>query len=211
MPKRSRRRQNRNQPQRPTSRWSFSEWIKKPKVRVLGISSIVIILVAGLIAAALSETAANDFELTMYQGADVVGAEELAFSSMFPAEKPVVLNFWAGLCPPCRAEMPGFQRVYNEYEDEFILLGLDVGPFRNLGSNQDALNLLQELNITYPAGYAHTRDAVGQYHVITMPTTVFFTPDGQVFQRSEGFINEDSLGRTIENLLADSLDTPSTS
>ena len=69
---------------------------------------------------------APDFSLTLYQGAQKLGAEEIEFSSIFSLGKPVVLNFWAGLCPPCRAEMPGFQRVYDEMGDRFVLLGLDV-------------------------------------------------------------------------------------
>ena len=121
---------------------------------------------------------------------------------MFPAEKPVVLNFWAGLYPPCRAEMPGFQAVYEEHQGDFILLGLDVGPFTSLGSRQDARNLLRELNIGYPAGYAHTRDAVVKYRVTSMPTTIFFTPDGKVFTRREGFLDSERMNAAVQELLS---------
>ena len=51
--------------------------------------------------------------------------------------RPIVLNFWAGLCPPCRAEMPNLQAFYEKFGDQVTLLGLDVGPFTGLGSNQN--------------------------------------------------------------------------
>jgi thiol-disulfide isomerase/thioredoxin len=150
---------------------------------------------------AIRQSFGDDFKFTMYQGDVGLPVQDANFQDMFPADKPVVLNFWAGLCPPCRAEMPGFQRVYDEFGDRITLLGLDVGPFMNLGSHGDARNLLSELNITYPTGFAHSRDPVAQFGVTAMPTTVFFTPDGKVFRTTIGFIDESSLERHIQSLI----------
>ena len=157
---------------------------------------------------ALRQSFGSDFEFTMYQGDIGVSSQDPHFQDLFPSDRPVVLNFWAGLCPPCRAEMPGFQRVYDEYQDRITLLGLDVGPFMNLGSNGDARRLLSELNITYPTGYAHSRDPVAKFGVTAMPTTVFFTPDGKVFRTTVGFIDEGGLERSIQNLLTASTISP---
>ena len=68
-----------------------------------------------------------DMEISIYQGADVLGGETLALSEVVALGQPVVLNFWAALCPPCRAEMPEFQRVYDEREAEVLVLGIDIG------------------------------------------------------------------------------------
>jgi thiol-disulfide isomerase/thioredoxin len=46
-------------------------------------------------------------------------------------DKPVILNFWAGICPPCRVEMPDFQEVYGEYREEVLLCGADPGIDRS--------------------------------------------------------------------------------
>jgi thiol-disulfide isomerase/thioredoxin len=145
--------------------------------------------------------AAPDFRLSLYQGAEVLGAEELEFSSLFDQGKPVVLNFWAGLCPPCRAEMPGFQRVYDELGDQFILLGLDIGPFIGLGSREDGQRLLEELGITYPAGTTFEEVTVAKYNVRGMPTTVFLTASGEIYDTTIGLIDEQTLRSKVESLI----------
>jgi len=151
---------------------------------------------------AVQDTFASDFEFSMYRGDVGTAVQGAHFSDLFPSDNPVVLNFWAGLCPPCRAEMPGFQRVYNDYKDRITLLGLDIGPFMGLGSQGDARVLLSELNITYPTGFSHSRDPVVQFGVTAMPTTVFFTPDGEVFSTDIGYLDEGRLEEKIQRLLA---------
>lgn len=56
------------------------------------------------------------------------------------------------MSPTCRVEMPDLQAVYEEFNEEIMLIGLDVGPFIGLGSREDGKALLQELEVTYPAG-----------------------------------------------------------
>lgn len=145
--------------------------------------------------------AAPDFPLTLYQGAGVLGSERLQFSDVFSLGKPVVLNFWAGLCPPCRAEMPGFQKVYDELGDQFILLGLDIGPYIGLGSNEDGRTLLQELNITYPAGTTFEATTVSNYRVRGMPTTVFLTAGGEILETHTGLLDEATFRNKVLNLI----------
>jgi thiol-disulfide isomerase/thioredoxin len=48
----------------------------------------------------------------VYTGEDKLGGERVAFSSLFGADKPIISNFWTGLCPPCRAKMPDFQAAF---------------------------------------------------------------------------------------------------
>lgn len=145
--------------------------------------------------------AAPDFRLVLYQGADTLGAEELQFSSIFGQGKPVVLNFWAGLCPPCRAEMPDFQQVYDEFGGEFVLLGLDIGPFTGLGTREDGQRLLRELGITYPAGTTFEEITVAEYRVRGMPTTVFLTASGEIHDTHIGLMDKNTLRGKVETLL----------
>ncbi len=64
---------------------------------------------------------APDFEFEVYRGASLPLGDQLHHSDL--RGKPVVLNSFAGLCPPCRAEIPGFQAVNKRFGDEVIVLG----------------------------------------------------------------------------------------
>jgi thiol-disulfide isomerase/thioredoxin len=64
-----------------------------------------------------------DFMITAYLGEDVLGGQTVKLSKVFERGKPVILNFWAGLCPPYRAEMPGFQKVFDQVRDNVLLVG----------------------------------------------------------------------------------------
>jgi len=140
-------------------------------------------------------------KIFVYGGEDVLGGSEIQLVDLFQQGRPVVLNFWAGVCPPCRQEMPDFQELYEEHEDEIILIGLDVGQFTELGSQQDARNLLQELSITYPTGYVESDSLLREYSVFEMPTTVFLTPDGAVFIKHGGFMTGDQMRSRVDALI----------
>ncbi len=72
---------------------------------------------------------APDFSFTLYQGESKLGAATLDLSSL--QGRPIVLNFWAGLCPPCRAELPDLQDFYDEFNDRVTLVSVDLGNSRD--------------------------------------------------------------------------------
>lgn len=158
-------------------------------------------MACGSFAAGRSSARGPDFPIVAYQGDEILGGAESSFARVFEHGKPVVLNFWAGQCPPCRGEMPAFQRVADAYEGRVIFVGVDVGIFTGLGSHDDARRLLQELGIRYPAAYAADATALRLYNVRNMPTTVLLRPDGSVAEQVGGFMFEDQLRRSIEKLL----------
>lgn len=143
----------------------------------------------------------GSFSIVAYQGADVLGGQQSTFSKVFEQRKPVVLNFWAGLCPPCRAEMPGFQKVSTEFAGKVQFVGIDIGPFINLGSHDDAKRLYKELGIQYPLAYAVDDAPLRIYKVIGMPTTVFFDAKGQVVDQVTGILSEAQLRSKITTKL----------
>ncbi len=145
---------------------------------------------------------APDFALVAYQGEAVLGGKELAFSGILRQGKPVALNFWAGLCPPCRLEMPEMQEVYTEYQDRILLLGVDIGPFAGLGSRDDGQALLRELKITYPAGTTFDAGVPQAYKLLGLPVTVFITPDGAIVKRWTGLLTKAKLIELVQELLA---------
>ncbi len=143
---------------------------------------------------------APDIAITLYQGQGELGGNHVALSQLW-ARQPVVLNFWAGLCPPCRAEMPDFQSAYDARGRRFILIGVDIGPFIGLGSQEDGRALLRDLRITYPAGTTSDGRTVRNYQVVGMPTTVFITPQGRIFKKYAGLLTRGQIDALINDLL----------
>jgi len=141
-----------------------------------------------------------DFPITVYSGADVLGGTEINFSEQ--RGQPIVLNFWAGLCPPCRAEMPDLQQFYDEYQDRAVVIGIDVGQFTGLGNQNDARALLDALEITYPTGFTAEGTVIKDYGVLTMPTTVFITSEGHNFRKWSGVLDRDKLAEITEEMLS---------
>ncbi len=144
---------------------------------------------------------AANFDFTTYQGEDVLGGDSHNFQNILAGGKPVVLNFWGGDCPPCRAEMPAFQRIYEAHQDEVTFIGLDVGVMFGLGTRQSALRLLDELGITYPAGPPRNRAPINNYNVTSLPSTFFFDAEGAIFRRWEGAIPEPTMNTIVDGLL----------
>ena len=175
------------------------------RLAVPGIGLLVSMgLLGSLVLAACGTSAgletAPGFSFSLYQGEDVLGAQELSLADL--RGKPVVLNFWAGLCPPCRSEMPDLQEFYADYGNEVTLFGLDVGPFFvGLGSRQDGKELLKELEVSYPAGYTSDAGVVREYEVLGMPSTYFITADGKIFRKWGGLLTKDKLAEIIHEML----------
>ena len=142
-----------------------------------------------------------DFQISLYQGQEEFGAENLALSDL--RGKPVVLNYWAGLCPPCRAEMPEFQEFRDNFEGRVTLVGVDMGQFLLLGSKDDARKLLAELGVTYAAGFTDDPHVVESHRVLGLPTTIFVTADGHLYKKWDGVLNLEKLTEIADEMLAE--------
>ena len=143
---------------------------------------------------------APDLTVAMFQGQDVVGGEKVTLSGLIGG-RPIVLNFWAGLCPPCRAEMPDLQEFNEDFQDRALLLGVDLGQFTGLGNTDDAKKLLSDLAITYPAGFTSDSDVIRNYQVLGMPTTIFIDREGRIFNRWTGALNKNVLIEKTQEML----------
>ncbi len=188
-----------------TMRWNVIGHQTLTRRRImLGATSIVGAFYLAACGAAKGQTAGNtsDFKLVSYDsGSGILPSGETSFAHVRPADKPLILNFWAGDCPACRGEMPAFQNVADQYRDRIIILGVDLGVFTGLGTHQSAKNLLDELKIHYPTAYAVDDKPVRIFGIRAMPTTVFFGKSGQILTTSVGMLSESQLRSNVERLL----------
>jgi len=90
--------------------------------------------------------------------------------------RPVVINFWASWCPPCRAEMPAFQEAYIEFlSRDLIFVGINA-------TNQDQLTSVEEFtknnNLTFPILLDRSGSVSSLYNIHSLPTTIFIDRSG---------------------------------
>jgi len=110
---------------------------------------------------------------------------------------PVVLNFWASWCPPCRAEMPEFDQVWSELGGEmrFMMVNLTDGRRE---TTQIASDYIKGQGFAFPVYYDTQNEASAAYGVSTIPTTLFIDRDGNIVRRVLGQMNEATLRSNIE-------------
>lgn len=111
--------------------------------------------------------------------------------------QPLVINFWATWCEPCRAEMPDFQAIHEAADGRITLLGINHQDAPRL-----ARDFVDELGITYPM----LRDPSGRYLRANggfgMPTTLFVAPDGQIRYRQTGPLDAEGFAELLEEHFA---------
>jgi thiol-disulfide isomerase/thioredoxin len=110
--------------------------------------------------------------------------------------KVVVMDFWATWCPPCRAAMPGIQKVHEKYKAKgVVVLGMDCWE------SGDAPGYMKENGITYGL-IMKADEAAKAYGVSGIPTLYVIGPDGKVAYRTVGFEGEEALETAIKAKLA---------
>ncbi len=110
------------------------------------------------------------------------------------AGKPLVINFWATYCPPCKAEMPMLQRVMAAQSSAQLVLV-------NEGDNPDAAaGFLQSLGVTNPSLLDSDLSVGHAYGAIALPTTVFVATDGAIASRQVGQLDERVLDAELATL-----------
>lgn len=173
--------------------------------RVL-VLSLIILAVGGLVAllvvgsarkepltgasgAARVNRPAEDLTLPLFNGGNII------LSSL--RGKPVVINFWASWCPPCREEAPILEAVWRRYKDkDVIFIGVNIQD-----AEADARAYIKEFDITYPNGPDIRGKITIDYGVSGIPVTFFVNREGLIISRWVGAISERVLVSRIEELL----------
>ena len=125
---------------------------------------------AGLDTAPRAGALAPDFSLV-----DVHTNQPLTLSSL--RGKPVFVNFWGTWCPPCRAEMPEMQRLYDKYPGQLEMVGISMGP-RDFP--EQVKNFVDQYK--YPWTFIHDPDysVATAYQVAAIPSSYFIDKDGVI-------------------------------
>jgi len=113
---------------------------------------------------------------------------------------PVLINFWASWCPPCLAEMPAIQKVYQEYSPKgFVVLAINA---TNQDNQNSAIEFVEENNLTFPILLDLDGRVGNQYLVQSLPTSYFIDRTGKILEIVLGGPMAESLLRIrVEKLL----------
>jgi len=142
-----------------------------------------------------------DFDLKLYQGQESYGGDVMKISNVFAEGKPVVMGFYAGMCPTCIVELPRLQAACDEYEGEVNFVLVDVGPHVGLGTEEDGANMLDAVKASIPAGTLLSVDALREYGVLGTPSAFFFHADGTLDQQHAGLMTDEQIEAAITALL----------
>ena len=127
--------------------------------------------------------------------APLLGGEgDLALSDL--AGKPVVLNFWASWCGPCKDEAPLFKRAHAEYGDRIAFLGVDIRD-----ALSDALEFVEAYGLTYPSVRDEGMRIYADYGLTGQPETFFIDAEGVLVEHVAGPVDEDGLFQMLDVLV----------
>ncbi len=135
---------------------------------------------------------APDFSVEDRQGTDVSLSDHLG--------KPVVVNFWASWCSPCKSEMPDFNEAFKQYGDEiaFMMVNLTDGSQETM---QSALQYLDGQDFDFPVYFDTNANAAITYGVSSVPMTFFIDKDGNLVTYALGALDAENLNRGIQMIL----------
>ncbi len=119
--------------------------------------------------------------------------------------KTVFLNFWATWCPPCRAELPDIQAIYEEYQeagdDSVVILGVAAPEFGSEKTEEEIKEFLSENGYTYPVVMDPTGELFMGYGIFSYPTTLMIDRDGNVFGYASGQLSKEMMESIIEQTI----------
>lgn len=112
--------------------------------------------------------------------------------------QPVLINFWATWCAPCKAEMPAIVNAYEAQKDGgLVVLGINAEE-----TAQQASKFMQEYNMQFPVVLDSRGDLQQLYMVRGLPTSIFIDRDGKIAMRWAGLLNQELLEEYLTEITA---------
>ena len=110
--------------------------------------------------------------------------------------KPIIVNFWASWCGPCKMEMPDFDEAYQTYGNDisFLMVNMTDGSRETV---EIASSFIEESGYTFPVYFDTNYSAAITYSVSSLPTTYFMDTEGNLIAHARGAIDGATLQRGI--------------
>lgn len=111
--------------------------------------------------------------------------------------KPIIVNFWASWCGPCKMEMPDFNEAYQLLNEDitFLMVNMTDGSRETVDI---ASSFIEKSGYTFPVYYDTSFSAAITYSVSSLPTTYFIDADGNLIAHARGAIDAATLQKGID-------------
>lgn len=141
-----------------------------------------------LVNADKTKTKAIDFKLKDLNG------KEVSLSDF--KGKKVFLNFWATWCPPCKAEMPEMEKLYQETKDsDLVILAVNLAEDRNT-----VQNFISKNNYNFSVLLDSENAAAVQYKIVSIPTSYFIDEEGNIVATHVGSMTIEDMKGYIDKI-----------
>lgn len=142
------------------------------------------------------ERALVGLQAPMFQSSLIKGGE---FDLNRELGQPIVLNFWASWCPPCRVELPMLQELHaaGDNRANLTVVGVNIQDTR-----VQAQQLLESSGLTFPNVYDGRGHIAVMYGVVSLPLTFFIDSQGVIVGKSAGFLTKAGLNAQVQALAA---------
>ena len=114
--------------------------------------------------------------------------------------KPVIINFWATWCPPCKKELPDFDKLCKEYGDKVVFMMVNLTDGRR-DTVEGTKSFVSKNGYTFPVYFDAENNGAAAYNVSSIPQTTFIDANGNVYTTRIGAMNEAALRSYINALL----------
>lgn len=178
----------------PTRRAGGTSWIRTAVIATVAVGGLVTLALTGETDPASSGEAAQDDSGILALPFLTVDGDTSTLADY--GGQPLVVNFFASWCPPCRAELPDFEAVHQKIGGQVTFVGI----------NQDFTEetwraFVAESQISYDTVFQPDSQIWTEIGTQAMPTTVFISPSGEIEEIWAGLITDDKLEELIGEAL----------
>ena len=112
--------------------------------------------------------------------------------------KKVILNFWATWCPPCRVEMPHMEKISKQYENDVVVLSVNLTHTEK--SQSGVAEFVEKFGLTFPVVLDTKGDVANTYQIVAYPTTYIIDSQGIIQEIFQGAINDETMEKELSKI-----------
>lgn len=149
---------------------------------------------------AITTTQSEDAPQTNYKVApsfNLPGLDGKKYSLNSVKGTPLVINFWASWCGPCRIEAPELVKLHNQYGDKIKIYAINV---TESDSARGAEQFVEKYGFQFPVLFDKGDNVSTKYGVVAIPTTFFINKDGKIVDMITGYGGPNVLAEKFEAL-----------